>query len=93
MRRRAFEAAAAAEEQQEEQATGNSEDVAEIAYTSELQHPESHSILPSAETPPMSGLPPPGIRHFVKQFLEIHSTDLSRTAVLTHQPKRAVLRI
>src|SRR5947208_12246276 len=32
-----------------------------IAYTSELDRPASHRIVPSADTPPMSGLPPPGM--------------------------------
>src|SRR5204863_8125593 len=34
------------------------------AYTDPDQRPESQSTLPSAETFPMSGLPPPGMRHF-----------------------------
>ena len=28
-----------------------------IAYTSERYRPDSHSVLPSADTPPMSGEP------------------------------------
>src|SRR6266404_2501976 len=40
----------------------------EMAYTSLLYRPLSQSTLPSAETPPMSGLPPPGIRHVSTTF-------------------------
>src|SRR3954447_2109989 len=35
----------------------------EIPYTSPLYRPLSHRTRPSAETPPMSGEPPPGSRH------------------------------
>src|SRR5438093_1196793 len=34
-----------------------------IAYTTALYRPDSHSTFPSAETLPMSGLPPPAMCH------------------------------
>src|SRR6476620_5685718 len=44
-----------------------------IAYTSELKRPDSHSTFPSADTPPISGLPPPGSRHFLATLLDAKS--------------------
>src|SRR5207244_13383934 len=35
-----------------------------MASTTPPYRPVSHRTFPSAETPPMSGLPPPGIHHF-----------------------------
>src|SRR4051794_39836530 len=37
----------------------------EIAYTSLLYRPLSHRTPPSADRPPMSGEPPPGMCHFL----------------------------
>src|SRR3954465_7359 len=34
-----------------------------VAYPSLVWRPPSQSVRPSAETPPMSGEPPPGSRH------------------------------
>src|SRR5581483_8817460 len=46
-----------------------------IAYTSESYRPDSHSTFPSAETPPISGLPPPGKRHVVTTFFVAKSSS------------------
>src|SRR4051794_33832168 len=48
--------------------------VVSIAYTTPLYRPDSQSTRPSADRPPMSGLPPPGIFHFVTRVLVAKSS-------------------
>src|SRR5262249_11070423 len=45
-----------------------------IAYTSLFDRPLNHSVVPSADTPPMSGLPPPGIVHLARTARVVRST-------------------
>src|SRR5947208_16572497 len=62
------------------------------AYTSALWRPDSQRTRPSAETPPMSGLPPPGIRHLRTTFLVLKLTSeivpSFRLATYSSRPSR-----
>jgi hypothetical protein len=52
----------------------NSPVVVSMAYTSLFERPLNHNVVPSAETPPMSGLPPPGSSHVVRTARVARST-------------------